>query len=54
MFYCFFEIFISLSFLDTMGFLIVPIATSISTWIGVLTYLYLLKKKSIYFYKTIY
>ena len=45
----FLNIFISLSFLDTMGFLIVPIATSISTWIGVLTYLYLLKKKKYLF-----
>ena len=35
---------ISLSFFKTVGFIIIPIATSISTWMGVIVYLYLLNK----------
>ena len=37
---------ISVSFFDRIGFLIIPIATSISTWVGVLIFLYLLKKRN--------
>ena len=37
---------ISVSFFDQVGFLIIPIATSISTWFGVLIFLYLLIKKN--------
>lgn len=35
---------ISLSFFNQVGFLIIPIATSISTWVGVFIYYYLLRK----------
>ena len=36
---------ISLTYFNNIGFLIIPIATSISTWAGVLIFLYLLQKK---------
>ena len=39
------NVIISLSFFKSIGFIIIPIATSISTWIGVILYLYLLKKR---------
>ncbi len=38
---------ISLIFFNTIGFLIIPIATSISTWVGVFIYLYLLSKNNL-------
>ena len=41
------NIFISISFFDKIGFIIIPIATSISTWIGVFIYMYLLNSKKI-------
>ena len=37
---------ISLSLFRAFGFVIIPISTSISTWLGVLGYIYLLNKKS--------
>ena len=37
---------ISLSFFKEIGFVIIPIATSLSTWVGVIGYLFLLKKKN--------
>ena len=40
----FLNLIISLSFFETVGFIIIPIATSISTWTGVIIYLYLLNK----------
>ena len=40
------NIFISVSFFNQFGFLIIPIATSISTWFGVLILLYLLIKRN--------
>ena len=40
----FLNILISIVFFNKIGFLIIPIATSFSTWIGVLIYFYLLKK----------
>ena len=43
----FLNVFISLSFFDSLGFIIIPIATSISTWVGVLIFLYLLIKRKI-------
>ena len=46
LFVVFLNVFISLSFFEEIGFIIIPIATSISTWIGVLIFLYLLKKKN--------
>ena len=39
------NIFISVSLFSRFGFIIIPIATSIATWLGVLTYIYLLNKK---------
>ena len=39
------NILISISFFTKIGFIIIPIATSISTWIGVLIYIYLLNQK---------
>ncbi len=39
------NIFISLSFFKKIGFTIIPIATSISTWIGAFAYLLLLTKR---------
>ena len=39
------NIFISLSFFKKIGFTIIPIATSISTWIGAVAYLLLLTKR---------
>ena len=44
-FMVFLNIIISLSFFKKIGFLIIPIATSISTWIGVLIFVYLLKQR---------
>ncbi len=37
---------ISLSLFPTFGFIIIPIATSTATWIGVIIYIYLLYKKN--------
>ena len=45
-FIVFLNVVISVSFFDRIGFLIIPIATSISTWVGVLIFLYLLKKRN--------
>ncbi len=45
-FIVFLNVIISVSFFDDVGFLIIPIATSISTWIGVLIFLYYLKKRN--------
>ena len=36
---------ISISLFSSLGFIIIPIATSIATWIGVLIYIYLLNQK---------
>ena len=37
---------ISVSLFSDFGFIIIPIATSIATWLGVLVYIYLLNKKN--------
>ena len=37
---------ISVILFESYGFIIIPIATSISTWIGVLIYIYLLNEKN--------
>ena len=50
-FIVFLNVVISITFFNQIGFLIIPIATSISTWIGVLIFLYLLKKKNYLIYK---
>ncbi len=46
-FIVFINISISVSFFNKIGFIIIPIATSISTWFGVLIYVYLLNCKRI-------
>ena len=51
-FIVFLNVLISISFFNKIGFLIIPIATSISTWAGVLIFLYYLKKKNYLFLKT--
>jgi putative peptidoglycan lipid II flippase len=43
---------ISLSFFSNIGFIIIPIATSISTWIGIFIYIYLLSQKKSLLLKT--
>jgi putative peptidoglycan lipid II flippase len=40
------NILISISFFNKVGFIIIPIATSLSTWIGVIFYLYILNSKN--------
>ncbi len=44
-FIVFLNVVISLSLFSQIGFLIIPIATSISTWLGVLIFLYCLQKR---------
>ena len=46
-FIVFLNILISVSFFNKIGFVIIPIATSISTWVGVFIYIYLLNSKKI-------
>ena len=46
-FIVFFNVLISVSFFNKIGFIIIPIATSISTWVGVFIYVFLLKSKKI-------
>ena len=43
----FLNILISISFFNEIGFIIIPIATSISTWAGVFIYIYLLNSRKI-------
>ena len=43
------NILISLCFFKSVGFIIIPIATSISTWLGVIIYLYFLYKNKLLF-----
>ena len=45
------NILISISFFNKIGFIIIPIATSISTWVGVFIYIYLLNRKKFYYLK---
>ena len=40
------NILISVTFFNQIGFIIIPIATSISTWVGVMIYIYLLNNKN--------
>jgi putative peptidoglycan lipid II flippase len=47
LFVVFLNILISVSFFNKIGFIIIPIATSISTWVGVFIYIYLLNNKKI-------
>ena len=47
------NIFISIYFFDKIGFIIIPIATTFSSWINALLLLfYLIKKKYFYFYSS--
>ena len=46
-FIVFLNILISVSFFNKIGFIIIPIATSVSTWVGVLIYIHLLNTKKI-------
>ena len=43
----FLNILISVIFFNKIGFIVIPIATSISTWVGVIIYIYLLNSKKI-------
>ena len=47
LFVVFLNILVSISFFNKIGFIIIPIATSISTWVGVFIYVYLLNNKKI-------
>ena len=40
------NILISIAFFSKIGFIIIPISTSISTWVGVIIYISLLNKKN--------
>ena len=44
-FIVFLNVLLSVSFFKKIGFLIIPISTSFSTWIGVLIFIYLFKKR---------
>ncbi len=46
-FIVFSNVVISITFFKSIGFIIIPIATSISSWLGVIIFLYLLKKSNI-------
>ena len=46
------NILISVSFFNKIGFVIIPLATSISTWFGVFIYIYLLNRKKILLIKS--
>ena len=45
-FIVFLNVVISVYFFNQIGFIIIPIATSSSTWVGVIIFLYLLKKRN--------
>ena len=47
LFIVFLNILISVTFFTKIGFIIIPIATSISTWVGVFIYIYSLNSKKI-------
>ena len=44
------NIIISLSLFDRVGFVIIPIATSFSSWVNVLVYYYFIKKRNLYIF----
>ena len=46
------NIIISVSFFNKLGFVIIPIATSISSWINVLLYLYFIRKRNLHNFDT--
>jgi putative peptidoglycan lipid II flippase len=45
-FIVFLNIILSISFFSKIGFIIIPIATSVSTWVGVMIYIYILNSKN--------
>ena len=47
LFMVFLNILVSVIFFNKIGFIIIPIATSISTWVGVFIYIYLMTSKKI-------
>ncbi len=44
------NIVISLSLFERVGFVIIPIATSVSSWVNVLVYYYFIKKRNLYIF----
>ena len=52
-FIVFLNLVVSVAFFKEVGFLIIPIATSFTTWVGVIIFLYLLNKKHFAFTKKI-
>jgi len=50
----FLNILISISFFSQIGFIIIPIATSISSWINVILYYYFIKKRNFYSFDQIF
>jgi len=44
------NILVSVSFFNKIGFIIIPIATSISSWINVLLHFYFIKKRNLYIF----
>ncbi len=44
------NVLISVSFFNKFGFIIIPIATSISSWINVFIHFYFIKKRNLYFF----
>ena len=50
-FIVFLNVFISLLYFKKIGFLIIPIATSFSTWVGVFIFLFILYKRKFLFLK---
>ena len=48
------NILISVSFFNKLGFVIIPIATSISSWINVLFHFYFIKKRNLYSFDEIF
>ena len=48
------NILISISFFNQIGFIIIPIATSISSWINVILYYYFIKKRNFYSFDQIF
>ena len=48
------NIIISVSFFNKIGFIIIPIATSISSWINVLLHFYFIKRRDLYSFDKIF
>ena len=48
------NVLISVSFFNKIGFIIIPIATTISSWINVFLHYYLIKKRNLYTFDKIF